>query len=131
MYGLCASVRSNYWRTLRVRAPRPVHYSSVTNDLNRVRAPLHPSALTLGYRVSLASGPLPAQPVDGLSAFGPLISYAIPSVSRPPLRLRATQSPLLRLSPEALFRCITGFQHRRSLTSALHVSPRLALVAAV
>src|SRR5258708_27037767 len=88
---LCASLRSNYWRTLRVRAPRPVHYSSVTNDLNRVRAPLHPSAHTLGYRISLASAPLPAQPLDGLSAFGPLISYAIPSISRPPLRLRATQ----------------------------------------
>src|SRR5258708_35631496 len=120
MYGLCASVRSNYWRTVRVRATRPVNYSSVTTHLNRVRAPLHPSAHTLGYRISLASGPLPAQPVDGLSAFGPLISYAIPSISRPPLHLHATQSPLLRISPEVLFRYITGFQqHPSSLTVSM------------
>ncbi len=71
--------------------------------------------------------PLPAQPVDGLSAFGPLISYAIPSISRPPLRLRAMQSPLLRISPEVLFRYITRFQQHPSLAYGFNVSPRLVL----
>src|SRR5258708_32149145 len=82
---------------------------------------------TLGYWISLASRPLPAQPVDRLSTFGPLISYTSPSTSRPPLRLCAMQSPLLRMSPEALFRYITGFQQHPSLTYSFNVSPRLVL----
>src|SRR5258708_33086815 len=45
---------SNHWQTPCVRAPYPIHYASVTNDLNCVWAPLYPFMYTLGHQTFLA-----------------------------------------------------------------------------
>src|SRR5258708_37441257 len=52
--GLCASICSNHWWTPCVWAPYPIHYASVTNNLNCVQAPLYLFTYTLGHWTFLA-----------------------------------------------------------------------------
>ena|SRR5258708_2015870 len=105
LWPLCLCLFQSWW-TLCVWVLYPIHFAPVTNDLNHIRVLLHPFTFHLGHWTSLASGPLPVQPLDGLIALGPLTPSAI-SMSRSPYAC-ASHKPSPGALPEApLFRVLS------------------------
>ena len=114
------------WRTFRVRAPCPVHYSSGTNESPPRSGPSTPVRVH-SWLPDLTGLRAPACSTLTGSLRSDLLrrsrSYRRPGPLTPVRHAKPSRSA----SPEAPFKYFTGFQQHPLLAYGFNVSPRLVL----
>jgi len=97
--------------------------TGVTCDTARCQL-WHPFTFCLGHQTSLASGPLPVQPLDGLITLGPL-TPSVTLMSRSPYTCTSHKPSPGALPEVPLFGYSAMSQQHQLHTCGFNVSPRL------